>query len=111
VAFTGNYNDLSEKPTIPATQIQADWNQTDNTQVDYIKNKPTITNGTDGVTPHIDSTSKHWMIGSTDTGIVAEGQDGITPHIDSTTGNWFIGTTNTGVHAQGPAGSGSGSGV
>ena len=23
-------------------QVQADWNQTDNTQVDYIKNKPTI---------------------------------------------------------------------
>jgi hypothetical protein len=53
------------------------------------------------------------MVGSTDTGIVAEGQsgtngtngsDGVTPHIDSTTGNWFIGTTDTGVHAQGPAG-------
>lgn len=24
------------------TQVQSDWNQTDNTQVDYIKNKPTI---------------------------------------------------------------------
>ena len=24
------------------TQIQSDWNQTNNTQVDYIKNKPTI---------------------------------------------------------------------
>ena len=23
------------------TQIQSDWNQTNNTQVDYIKNKPT----------------------------------------------------------------------
>ena len=34
----------------------------------------------------------------------ADGQDGITPHIDSITGNWFIGTTDTGVHAQGPAG-------
>jgi len=33
------------------------------------------------------------------------GADGVTPHIDSTTGNWFVGTTNTGVHAQGPAGS------
>ena len=67
-------------------------------------------NGQDGITPHIDSTSKHWMIGSTDTNIVAEGQDGtngtngVTPHIDSTTGNWFIGNTDTGVHAQGPAG-------
>lgn len=34
--------------------------------------------GQDGITPTIDSTSKHWMIGSTDTGIVAEGQDGAT---------------------------------
>ena len=80
------------------------------------------TNGVDGVTPHIDSSNKHWMIGTEDTGIVAEGQDGrdgtngtngtngtdgadgITPHIDSTTGNWFIGDENTGVHAQGPQG-------
>ena len=70
-------------------------------------------NGQDGITPHIDPTSKHWMIGSTDTGVVAEGQDGtngtdgsdgVTPHIDSTTGNWFIGSTNTGVQAQGPQG-------
>ena len=73
--FSGSYNDLTDKPTIGATdgdttlafgqrssiatvngvdihvtmpnaqsfsQEQADWNQTDNTQVDYIKNKPTI---------------------------------------------------------------------
>ena len=32
--------------------------------------------GDDGLTPYIDPTTKHWMIGSTDTGIVAEGQDG-----------------------------------
>lgn len=32
--------------------------------------------GQDGITPHIDSTTKHWMIGDTDTGVVAEGQDG-----------------------------------
>lgn len=40
---------------------------------------PTVTNGkdgTDGITPHIDSTTKHWMIGDTDTGIVAEGVNG-----------------------------------
>ena len=66
VATTGNYNDLSNKPTIPAAQVnsdwnaesgvamilnkptipdaqvQSDWNQADNTKVDYIKNKPTI---------------------------------------------------------------------
>ena len=66
VATSGNYNDLSNKPTIPAAQVnsdwnaesgvamilnkptipaaqvQSDWNQADNTKVDYIKNKPTI---------------------------------------------------------------------
>lgn len=31
------------------------------------------TDGTDGITPSIDSTTKHWMIGQTDTGVVAEG--------------------------------------
>lgn len=33
---------IKNKPSIPAAQIQSDWNQSDNTQVDYIKNKPTI---------------------------------------------------------------------
>lgn len=28
--------------TVPFTQQQSDWDQADNTQVDYIKNKPTI---------------------------------------------------------------------
>lgn len=43
---------------------------------------PTVTNGADGkdgadgITPHIDSDSKHWFIGNVDTGIIAEGQDG-----------------------------------
>ena len=40
--FSGSYNDLTDKPTIPAAQIQSDWNQSDNTAKDYIKNKPTI---------------------------------------------------------------------
>lgn len=42
VAFTNSYNDLDDKPTIPAAQIQSDWNQTTTTAKDYIKNKPTI---------------------------------------------------------------------
>lgn len=65
-SFSGNYNDLSNKPTIPAAQvnsdwnassgvaqilnkptipaaqIQSDWSQTNTSAVDYIKNKPTI---------------------------------------------------------------------
>ena len=42
VATTGDYDDLLNKPTIPAAQVQSDWSQSDNTKVDYIKNKPTI---------------------------------------------------------------------
>ena len=41
VAWSGSYNDLTDVPG-GLTQVQSDWNQTDNTQPDYIKNKPTI---------------------------------------------------------------------
>lgn len=40
--FSGDYNDLDNKPEIPDAQIQSDWTQSDNTQKDFIKNKPTI---------------------------------------------------------------------
>ena len=33
-------------------------------------------NGNDGLTPSIDPKTKHWMIGNTDTGVIAEGQAG-----------------------------------
>lgn len=74
--------------------------------------------GQDGITPHIDPVTKHWMIGDTDTGIVAEGKDGadgqngadgkdgadgITPHIGEN-GNWYIGDTDTEIPARGPMG-------
>ena len=42
VATSGDYDDLSNKPSIPAAQVQSDWSQSDNTQVDYIKNKPNL---------------------------------------------------------------------
>lgn len=42
VATSGSYNDLSDKPTIPAAQVQSDWTQTTTTAVDYIKNKPAL---------------------------------------------------------------------
>ena len=42
VATSGDYDDLINKPTIPAAQIQSDWTQADNTKLDYIKNKPTL---------------------------------------------------------------------
>ena len=42
VATSGSYNDLTDKPTIPAAQVQSDWNEGDTTSKAYIKNKPTI---------------------------------------------------------------------
>ena len=41
VATSGSYNDLTDKPTITG-QVQSDWNQTNSSEADYIKNKPTI---------------------------------------------------------------------
>ena len=38
--FSGSYIDLTDKPTIPDAQIQSDWNQTNTSSKDYIKNKP-----------------------------------------------------------------------
>jgi hypothetical protein len=38
--------EILNKPTIPAAQIQSDWTQSNNVALDYIKNKPTLTNGT-----------------------------------------------------------------
>lgn len=42
VATTGDYDDLLNKPAIPAAQVQSDYAQSDDTKVDYIKNKPDI---------------------------------------------------------------------
>jgi len=44
VATTGDYNDLSNTPTIPAAQVQSDWNTTTTTAKSYIKNKPDLSN-------------------------------------------------------------------
>lgn len=40
VATSGSYNDLTNKPTIPAAQVQSDWNAT--TGMGVILNKPTL---------------------------------------------------------------------
>jgi hypothetical protein len=37
---------IKNKPTITAAQIQSDWNQSNNAALDFIKNKPTITAAT-----------------------------------------------------------------
>lgn len=40
VASTGSYNDLTSKPTIPASQVQSDWNAS--TGLGAVLNKPTV---------------------------------------------------------------------
>ena len=42
VATSGDYDDLNNKPTIPAAQVQSDYAQTNTSAVDYIKNKPNL---------------------------------------------------------------------
>lgn len=42
VATTGAYSDLTGTPTIPAAQVQADWNESNSSSMAYIANKPTI---------------------------------------------------------------------
>ena len=42
VATSGSYNDLSNKPTIPDAQVQANWGESDTESKAYIQNKPTI---------------------------------------------------------------------
>ena len=44
VAFSNDYNDLDNLPTIPAAQVNSDWNATSG--VAEILNKPTLTSGT-----------------------------------------------------------------
>ena len=69
--FSGNYNDLSNKPTIPAAQVQSDWNAT--TGMGVILNKPTIptvptnvsafTNDAGYLTSHQDISGKEDKVG------------------------------------------------
>lgn len=42
VATSGDYDDLQNKPTIPAAQVQSDWLEADTSAKSYILNKPTI---------------------------------------------------------------------
>lgn len=48
VATSGSYNDLSNKPTIPAAQVNSDWSAVSG--VAQILNKPTVPVITDNTT-------------------------------------------------------------
>jgi hypothetical protein len=43
---TSGVAEILNKPSIPSAQIQSDWTQANSAALDYIKNKPTITSGT-----------------------------------------------------------------
>ena len=45
VATTGDYADLLNKPSIPAAQVQSDWNESDTSSKAFIRNKPVIPAG------------------------------------------------------------------
>lgn len=47
-----------------------DWNETNPRKGSYIKNKPDVLNGKDGLTPYIGENG-NWWIGDTDTGVSA----------------------------------------
>ena len=42
VALTGSYNDLTDKPDIPGSQVNADWDEADPLAKSFIRNKPTL---------------------------------------------------------------------
>lgn len=67
VAFTGSYTDLTNKPTIPAAQVQTDWNATSGLGV--LLNKPTIptnnnelTNGAGYITKDVTDLANYYTV-------------------------------------------------
>ena len=42
VATSGDYADLSNKPTIPPAQVQSNWNESDTSSKAFIQNKPNL---------------------------------------------------------------------
>lgn len=42
VATSGSYNDLTDKPDIPGSQVQSDWTETDTSSKAYILHKPDL---------------------------------------------------------------------
>ena len=90
--FSGNYNDLSNAPDFKTinhqsiigtgdieiqggggTQVQADWEQNDNTQPDYIKHKPDVYSKPSTGIPSTDlSSAVQTSLGKADTALQSE---------------------------------------
>ena len=76
--------DFSNKILLPLNnQVYKNRDEITRLKESGISGKPGK-DGKDGITPHIDSTTKHWMIGNTDTGVIAEGSDGVSPTVTVT---------------------------
>lgn len=74
VATTGDYNDLTNKPTIPAAQVNSDWDAASG--VAQILNKPTIPT----VDQQYDSSSTNAQSGTAVAAAIAnQGSDSVTP--------------------------------
>lgn len=50
VATSGDYDDLTNKPTIPEAPVQSNWNESTTSSLAYIQNKPTIPTATSDLT-------------------------------------------------------------
>lgn len=58
VAHSGDFNDLINKPAQITGQVQSNWAQTNETAVDFVRNKPTIPTVNDGtLTIKLDGTT------------------------------------------------------
>jgi hypothetical protein len=57
---------IKNKPNIPTSQIQSDWNQTTTTALDYIKNKPTIGSGGGDMTKSIYDSNNDGIVDDAD---------------------------------------------
>lgn len=67
---TSGVAEILNKPTIPAAQIQSDWTQTDNTQVDFIKNKPTLPSTVGDMTKAVYDPDNDGVVESSETMLV-----------------------------------------
>lgn len=68
--------EILNKPAIPAAQVQSDWDESDNTKPAYIKNKPTIPSGVT-VDQVYDATSANAQSGVAMAGALAGKEDTI----------------------------------
>ena len=93
VATSGSYADLSDKPTIPAAHVNADWAQTSTESVDYINNKPNIRDSVNTVVTDSLTISNSKMNKAIDTiaaNVVADSLNAFRESLRKTTDNTLL---------------------